>query len=67
MANNFKSFLLTFSNNLKMNNKVLKNTLEIINLKKIVVVGFNDVKTCVDQMNDKPQKIIAITPPMCTI
>lgn len=50
-----------------MNNKVLKNTLEIINLKKIVVVGFNDLKTCVDQMNDKPQKIIAITPPMCTI
>ena len=39
-ANNFRSFLSTFSNNLKINNKLPKNIVDIISLKNIVVVGF---------------------------
>lgn len=67
MANNFRSFFSIFSNNLKTNSIEPKKILEIISLKKIVVVGFNDSKTWVDQIYDMPQKIIATTPPICTM
>ena len=39
-ANSFKSFTLIFSNNLKMNKRLPKKIVDIINRKKIVVVGF---------------------------
>lgn len=66
-AKSFKSFLLTFSNNLKIKRRLPKKMLDIISLKKIVVVGFKYWKTCVDHMKDKPQKTIAMTPLICTI
>jgi hypothetical protein len=61
-AKSFKSFLLTFSNNLNNNKRLPKKMLDIISLKKIVVVGFKYWKTCVDHINDKPQKTMAMTP-----
>lgn len=66
-ANNFKSFLLTFSNNLKINRRLPKKMLDIISRKKMVVVGFKYWKTCVDHINDKPQKTMAMTPLRCTM
>lgn len=39
-ANNPKSFLLTFSNSLNADKRHPKKTVDIISLKKIVVVGF---------------------------
>lgn len=66
MANNLTSFLLIFSNSLKINKILHKKILDIISLKNIVVVGFKDWKTCVDHINDIPQNIIATTPPICT-
>ena len=77
-ANNFKFFLnsatlrLCDSASLRLcvfatNNIVPKKTLDMIRRKKIVVVGFRYLKTCVDQINDKPQKTMAITPLRCTM
>ena len=66
-ANSFKSFTLIFSNNLKMNKRPPKKIVDIINRKKIVVVGFKYLKTCVDHINDKPQNTIAMTPLRCTM
>ena len=66
-ANNFMSFLLTFSYNLKIKRRLPKKILDIISRKKIVVVGFRYWKTCVDQINDNPQKTMAMTPLICTM
>ena len=41
--------------------------LDIISRKKIVVVGFRYLKTCVDHINDNPQKTMATTPLICTM
>lgn len=66
-ANNFKSFLFTFSKSRKINNRLPRKTLDMIRRKKIVVVGFRCSKTCVDQINDSPQKTMAMTPLICTM
>lgn len=66
-ANNFKSFLSTLSDNLKMNKRPPKKIVDMINRKNMVVVGFKYLKTCVDHINDNPQKTMAITPLRCTI
>ncbi len=42
MANNLMSFLFIFSKSLKINKIVHRKILDIISLKNIVVVGFND-------------------------
>ena len=49
------------------NNIVPKKTLDMMRRKKIVVVGFRYLKTCVDQINDNPQKTMAIMPLKCTM
>ena len=49
------------------NNIVPKKTLDMIRRKKMVVVGFRYSKTCVDQINDNPQKTMAMMPLRCTM
>ena len=61
-AKSFMSFLFTFSKSLKISSRLPKKMLEIIRRKKIVVVGFKYWKTCVDHINDKPQKTMAMMP-----
>ena len=72
-ANNFKFFLCSpnFMSlrlcDFATNNIVPKKILDMIRRKKIVVVGFRYSKTCVDQINDSPQKTMAMTPLICTM
>ena len=63
----FKSFLFTFSKSRRINRRLPKKTHDMIRRKKIVVVGFRYSKTCVDQINDSPQKIMAMMPLRCTM
>lgn len=74
-ANNFKFFLcspnfvtLSLCDFKSLKKSMLpRKTLDMIRRKKIVVVGFRCSKTCVDQINDSPQKTMAMTPLICTM
>ena len=48
-----------------MKELAVKKIVATIKRRKMVVVGFRLSKTCVDQMNDNPQIIMATTPAIC--
>ena len=49
-----------------MKSIAVKKIVAITKRRNIVAVGFRLRYTCVDQMNDNPQIIMAITPAICT-
>ena len=61
-ANNPRCLRSTFSFNLKMKSIAVKKIVATTKRKNIVAVGLRLRYTWVDQMNDNPQIIMAITP-----